>query len=268
MSYSDNTAVGTATATVIGKGLYIGTVTKSFEIGKTAIIPVVSITGWTYGDTANTPGVTAESNPGDGAVTYKYKVKDAADDTYSDTVPSNAGEYTVKATVAETDNYASGTVTKDFTISPKSVTIPTAVTGLYNPNSGEHFFTRNVGEKDVLITLGWSYEGVAWYAPGYSSVPVYRLYNPNAGDHHYTTNKGERDILIELGWNDEGIGWYSSESQAVPLYRLYNPNALQAGAHHHTINVGERDILVELGWVPEGVSWYGMDEEEAKRLIA
>ena len=129
---------------------------------------------------------------------------------------------------------------------------------LYNPNSGEHFFTGNVGEKDFLIILGWSYEGVAWYAPESSSVPVYRLYNPNAGDHHYTMNKGERDILIELGWNDEGIGCYSSESETVPLYRLYNPNALQAGAHHHTINMGERDILVELGWVPEGVSWYGM----------
>ncbi|MBQ9549262.1 MAG: InlB B-repeat-containing protein, partial [Lachnospiraceae bacterium] len=67
---------------------------------------------------------------------------------------------------------------------------------LYNPNSGEHFFTGNVVEKDFLITLGWSYEGVAWYAPESSSVPVYRLYNPNAGDHHYTMNKGERDILI------------------------------------------------------------------------
>ena len=140
------------------------------------------------------------------------------------------------------------------TVDPKAIEMHR----LYNPNSGEHFFTGNVVEKDFLITLGWSYEGVAWYAPESSSVPVYRLYNPNAGDHHYTMNKGERDILIELGWNDEGIGWYSSESETVPLYRLYNPNALQAGAHHHTINMGERDILVELGWVPEGVSWYGM----------
>ena len=129
---------------------------------------------------------------------------------------------------------------------------------LYNPNSGEHFFTGNVGEKDFLITLGWSYEGVAWYAPESSSVPVYRLYNPNAGDHHYTMNKGERDILIELGWNDEGIGWYSSDAKAVSVFRLYNPNALSAGTHHFTANEGERDILVELGWNDEGIGWYGI----------
>ena len=148
-------------------------------------------------------------------------------------------------------------VTKDITLHAKWIKL-VSVHRLYNPNSGAHLFTSNVSEKDILVSVGWSYEGVAWYAPESSSVPVYRLYNPNAGDHHYTMNKGERDILIELGWNDEGIGWYSSESETVPLYRLYNPNTLQAGAHHHTINMGERDILVELGWVPEGVSWYGM----------
>lgn len=29
---------------------------------------------------------------------------------------------------------------------------------LYNPNSGEHFYTSNVGEKDDLISFGWRYE--------------------------------------------------------------------------------------------------------------
>ena len=95
---------------------------------KTPITPGVSITGWTYGEAANTPSVTG--NPGNGAVTYAYKVKSADDGAYSATVPTDAGEYTVRATVAETDNYASGTATANFTISPKRVTIPTAVTGL------------------------------------------------------------------------------------------------------------------------------------------
>ena len=129
---------------------------------------------------------------------------------------------------------------------------------LYNPNSGEHFYTGNIAEKDHLIEVGWSYEGVAWTSPESSEIPVYRLYNPNAGDHHYTTDVAERDYLIEVGWSDEGIGWYSEESKAVPVYRLYNPNALLAGAHHFTVDVKERDYLNELGWRDEGIGWYGL----------
>ena len=128
---------------------------------------------------------------------------------------------------------------------------------LYNPNSGEHFYTGNVEEKDHLVELGWNYEGVAWNAPEKSEIPVYRLYNPNAGDHHYTTDVKERDLLIKVGWNDEGIGWYSEESETVALFRLYNPNALGAGAHHFTADAAERDHLIEIGWRDEKTGWYG-----------
>lgn len=36
---------------------------------------------------------------------------------------------------------------------------------MYNPNSGEHLYTRSVGERDNLKRYGWHYEGVAWQAP-------------------------------------------------------------------------------------------------------
>ena len=29
---------------------------------------------------------------------------------------------------------------------------------LYNPNSGEHFYTSNSGERDVLVSVGWTYD--------------------------------------------------------------------------------------------------------------
>ncbi|MBQ9607953.1 MAG: hypothetical protein IJV15_00750 [Lachnospiraceae bacterium] len=128
---------------------------------------------------------------------------------------------------------------------------------LYNPNSGEHFYTANETEKDNLSNLGWKYEGVAWNAPDSSDTPVYRLYNPNAGDHHYTTSKSEKDTLVSLGWKDEGIGWYSSDKNGQALYRLYNPNAKAAGSHHYTTSADERDNLVSLGWRDEGIAWYG-----------
>jgi len=41
-----------------------------------------------------------------GAVTWEYKAKDADDSAYSTDVPANAGDYTVRASIAESDLYA------------------------------------------------------------------------------------------------------------------------------------------------------------------
>ncbi len=126
---------------------------------------------------------------------------------------------------------------------------------LYNPNSGEHFYTASLGEAKRVAEAGWRWEGIGWVAPASSGTPVYRLYNPNAGDHHYTTSAGERDHLVSLGWRYEGIGWYSDESDALPVYRQYNPNA-KAGAHNFTQNRYEDQALARAGWKSEGIGWY------------
>ncbi len=130
---------------------------------------------------------------------------------------------------------------------------------LYNSTSGEHFYTRDLNEKDTLVRLGWKYEGIGWYAPKFSQTPVYRLYNKNVGDHHYTTDKNEKDTLVKLGWNDEGISWYSDDSKTIPLYRQYNPNA-KAGSHNYTTSKEESDSLCSIGWKAEGIGWYALKE--------
>lgn len=126
---------------------------------------------------------------------------------------------------------------------------------LYNPNSGEHFYTASQNERDTLVTYGWMYEHLGWIASKTGS-PVYRVYNPNAGDHHYTLDSNERSTLIRLGWIDEEIGWYSSNDKAQPVYRAYNPNA-EAGSHHFTTNGSEIQALVAYGWSDEEIAWYG-----------
>ena len=59
----------------------------------------LAITGWTYGETANTPTAVAKYG------TIKYTYSNTADGTYTEEVPTNAGTYYVKATVEETDKY-------------------------------------------------------------------------------------------------------------------------------------------------------------------
>ncbi len=128
---------------------------------------------------------------------------------------------------------------------------------LYNPNSGEHFYTMNEGEKDHLVSVGWNYEQIGWTAPLASTVPVYRLYNANGGEHHYTMSKAERDDLVSKGWSDEGIGWYSDANESVKLYREYNPNQF-ANNHNYTTDKAEHDHLIGLGWKSEDTAWYGV----------
>ena len=130
---------------------------------------------------------------------------------------------------------------------------------LYNPNSGEHFYTGSKEERDNLNAAGWHYEGVAWNAPTNSGAPVYRLYNPNSGDHHYTMSADERDMLVGFGWIYEGVAWNSATAENLPLYRLYNPNA-DCGSHHYTGSTEERDNLVSVGWIFEGIGWFGMKQ--------
>lgn len=126
---------------------------------------------------------------------------------------------------------------------------------MYNPNSGEHFYTASEAEKENLLSKGWGDEGIGWEAPETGN-PVYRLYNPNSGDHHYTLNWNEMQMLTGKGWIYEGIGWYSeTASKSYPLYREYNPNAF-SGTHNYTLSSYENSFLESKGWGSEGVGWY------------
>lgn len=122
----------------------------------------VSMEGWTYGETAKTPVPTSETN-GINGVTYQYKVKDAKDDTYSTTVPTNVGSYTVKATFPATDNYNKVTATADFVIaqathhsSGSSSSNPTysVTTPSKSENGGVAVSSKNARKGDtVTVTV-------------------------------------------------------------------------------------------------------------------
>ncbi len=128
---------------------------------------------------------------------------------------------------------------------------------MYNPNSGEHFYTSSIVERETLDSAGWTYEGIGWNSPKTSKSPVYRLYNEIGGEHHYTLSAVERDALVKEGWNDEGVGWYSDDAKGIPLYRQYNPNAY-ANNHNYTASKYEFDHNISLGWLDEGIAWYGI----------
>lgn len=129
---------------------------------------------------------------------------------------------------------------------------------LYNPNTGEHFYTAVDKESEYLKSIGWRYEGIGWVSPS-KGQPVYRLYNRNGSEHHYTMNAHERDVLVSVGWRDEGTGWYSDTLQRTAVYREYNPHAFSCN-HNFTTAAHEHNALVSYGWRDEGVAFYAMKE--------
>ena len=132
---------------------------------------------------------------------------------------------------------------------------PVPMYRLYSSQTGEHLYTADLAESDMLIEAGWTYEGLAWFAPE-TGAPVYRLYSPVTGDHHYTVSMEEAESLKNIGWILEGIAWNTAET-GVPVYRLYSP-CLIRGSHHYTVSEEERDMLTETGWIYEGIGWYAI----------
>lgn len=116
VEYSNNTNAGTATVTITDKegGDYIIYGSTTFTINKANITPEVTIDSWGWNSPASAPSVTG--NTGNATVTFEYKEKDAADGTYTETVPNAIGDYTVRATIPATTNYNGATVTADFSI--------------------------------------------------------------------------------------------------------------------------------------------------------
>ncbi|MDO4526855.1 MAG: hypothetical protein Q4B87_02060 [Candidatus Saccharibacteria bacterium] len=134
---------------------------------------------------------------------------------------------------------------------------------MYNPNSGEHFYTKDPAERDNLISVGWRYEPQEAIAPDFDAEgaePVYRVYNPNSGLHHYTMDVAEAKTLKMLGWNYEGVSFYAfapDSSNGSPVHRLYCPfpDANGQNQHVYTTLIEEKNYLIRLGYVSEGISW-------------
>lgn len=246
-NFENNTQVGTAKVKVVGKGEYAG---ASLDATFNIVEPVATPEEDLKAATANMGVLLNDMDRRRYTDDSVQAVQDALDEANQVLADFNAGKATKDdVEVALTKlNDAYGKLSYKAGISMHR---------LYNPNSGEHFYTASTDERDHLVGVGWRYEGTGWTAPASSNTAVYRLYNPNAGDHHYTTSEAERDALIKAGWNYEGIGWFSDDAREVPLLRQYNPNA-QAGSHNFTTSRTENDHLVSLGWRAEGIGWYGM----------
>ena len=179
------------------------------------------------------------------------------------TVPSG-GTVTVTAVPQKGYAFTAGTTTSfsfsyDHTVIPSPSPNPNPtpsvkmvdVRRLYNPQSGEHFYTAGMTEYTVLVNAGWRDEGMGFTMAAEQGTPVYRLYNPGA-KHLFTTSVKERDVLVKAGWRFEGVAFYVPDGAKTDVYRLYNPGN---GDHLLTTSANERGVLVMHKWRDEGIAF-------------
>ncbi len=143
--------------------------------------------------------------------------------------------------------------TEDDFVVPVPETKTRPVYRLYNPGSGEHFFTVSSVEKETLINDDWTDEGVAFSVPERSDTPVYRLFNAETGEHFYTASETGIAIKEAEGFTCEGIAWYTDDAESMMVYRLRNTS--QKGSAHYTANLEERATLVAGGWTEEATGF-------------
>ena len=119
------------------------------KVEKAGIDPAVSISDWTYGEAASEPVL--NGNTDNATVTYTYAAKGS--DDFKTATPTDAGEYTVKATVDATENYNGATLTADFTIAKAGITPQVTLDGwTYGEAAGEPLLTGNSGNAAVAYT--------------------------------------------------------------------------------------------------------------------
>ena len=152
VSYKNNKNAGTATVTVTGKGSYSGSVNKTFEIKPRSLsVTTVTLSGssYTYDGTAKKPTVTVTDEnttlrkDTDYTLTYKNYVK--------------AG--TATAVLTGKGNYT-GSVSKTYTIKPKSITSGftiTLSTTTYFYNSTARTPNVTVKKDDLTLTKNTDY---------------------------------------------------------------------------------------------------------------
>ena len=199
--------------------------TDTFESGlKIGTISNLAISSKTYDGTA-VSAPTYDKNT-DGTVTVEYKLKTAADTTYTTTAPINAGEYTARVSIAESGNYTSVSATKDFIISKATATI------------------TNVAMSQVEIVYKDNYS--VNYSTNSNGAVTFEYKLRNADDNTYTTtapiDAGEYTARVKVAESDNYTAITSTPIDfEIEKYKLENLHTTVTynGTLYHFVNLDQ-----------------------------
>jgi hypothetical protein len=99
---------------------------------------------------------------------------------------------------------------------------------LFNPTTGDHFYTATAAEKDAAAAAGYQVEGTvgaAFTTPTTGSEAVTRYLQASTGQHFYSNNENEAGNLSALGYQKEGVAFYTPKPQTAASVMQPNQNS-------------------------------------------
>lgn len=216
-------------------------VTLKFAVTKaTNEITALALDGWTFGETAKTPTAAAKF----GTPTFTYGA--TADGEFSEAVPTAAGNYFVKATVAATANYDGAEKTAEFKIAHSNATLtnmPAAVANLVYTGSAQELVTAGVADGGTMqYKLGtdgtWS-----------SDIPT-------------ATNAGEYTIYYKVLGDDDHADFVAEDGIVVTVAKANATLTTAPVAAQNLVYNGEALNLVVNGVAANGTLLYKLDDGE------
>lgn len=216
-------------------------VTVKFAVTKaTNEITSLTLESWSYGENAKTPVAKAKF----GTPTFSYGT--TADGMFTDAVPTAAGKYFVKATVAATANYDGAEKIAEFKIAQAAATVTTAPQPVAN--------LVYTGEELALITEGVGSGGTMQYKTGVDGTWSTEL--PKA------TNAGEYTIYYKVLGDDDHSDFVSEEGITVTIAKANAQFTTEPIANANLTYSGSQLNLVVAGVVTNGTLEYKLGDGE------
>ena len=186
---------------------------KSETVQSDNEITSLTLAGWAYGETPNTPHATAKH----GTVEFTYATEE--DGTYTATVPTAVGTYYVKASVAETKEYKAAERVISFTISKADNAISNfTITGW---TYGEAANAPQATAKDGTVEFTYATEENGTYT---ATVPTdagtYYVKASTAASDNYNAAEAKKSFVISKADNAISnftiTGWTYGEAANAP----------------------------------------------------
>jgi len=178
---------------------YYGDVEKiSFKISKAQpVIETLSIDNWVYNADPSNPYIEKSSFVDDNNLTFFYKEGTTNDGEWSISVPTLAGEYTLKAVIAETDTHLSCEETTTFKILKDTpvITAPVYDTVYLNIVDLSNDYASAPVAKNLLsneITGEWSYGSIN-FVDGENASTFTLTFNPSDSN-----NYNSKSVTVNL----------------------------------------------------------------------
>lgn len=214
-------------------------VTVKFAVTKaTNEITSLTLESWSYGENAKTPVAKAKF----GTPTFSYGT--TADGMFTDAVPTAAGKYFVKATVAATANYDGAEKIAEFKIAQAAATVTTAPQPVAN--------LVYTGEELALITEGVGSGGTMQYKTGVDGTWSTEL--PKA------TNAGEYTIYYKVLGNDDHSDFVTEEGITVTIAKANAQFTTEPIANANLTYNGSQLNLVVAGVATNGTLEYKLGD--------